>query len=81
MKTHSTKAMLSRRYGIDVRKLKQWCFDNQASWYSFSNAPAYSICVLSTYEYDLGEQRESLDTDNDSYFIDWELYPKWEEEH
>lgn len=65
---------IRRQHSADVRKLKEWCEENGVKYYTFKDAPFDSICVVSTFEYDVGYSRGRVVQDNDSYFLTYEDY-------
>ena len=77
-RVQSVEERMKREHHANIRKLKDWCYDNKVNWYDFSTAPADSICVLSRNEYDLFEKRSNIEEDDECYFLDQETYELWD---
>ena len=60
-----------------VRKLKQWCLENNVELKKFYEASPQDICVLSLSDYDLLDCKNNIEVDNDSYFISDENLEVW----
>lgn len=66
-----------RQHHSEVRKLKQWCYQNGIICKSYKEAENDDICVLSRSEYDLHEAKAYLVEDNESYFLSPTSYETW----
>ena len=80
MKHMSIDARALRKYHGEVRKFKDWCNEHGIKYFSFEEAPLYSICILSRNEYDLYERKRNIEENSESYFISEQDYDIWYEE-
>ena len=75
--TRTFEEKAKRACKAKVRKIKDWCKENEATLRSYSEADLYNVCIASKSEYDLYEFRKDIAEDNESYFLDAEDYEKW----
>ncbi len=78
-KSYSEDELELRRYHSDVRKFKNWCYENGIEPKTFNTADGYDICILSRNEYCIGDSRISMTEDNESYYLSPQDYEKWKE--
>lgn len=71
-------ASLKKRYRSDVRRFKEWCELMDIEYSQFEDAKADEICALSMNDYDIGERRYVIETNDDQYFLKEEDYEIFE---
>lgn len=68
-RTYKSHEQVLRRFKSDVRKLKRKCEDLKIKLFTFDDAPDYYICVLSSSDYEIGDERRNCFSDNENYFV------------
>ena len=61
--------LLARDFKLKLRKLQELTQKMKITLYEYTDAPIYAICVLSSSEYELGEERNFCSEQNTSYFV------------
>ena len=76
----SVNERMKRQYHAEVRRFKAWCEKEGVQYATFSDSDKDYICALSSYEYEIGDRRYQIETDNESYFLEEEVWEKYSEE-
>ena len=79
-RAYNEKELEHRRHLSNVRHLKKWCEEHNLECRTWEDAQLTDICVVSTSDYDLYEERSTCVQDNDSYFLSPVDYETWCEE-
>ena len=70
----STSEMIRRRFHADVRGLKKKCKSLDIVLYDFYSADNTMLCVLSSDEYEIGEEKCRCLPEHENYFVSEEDY-------
>lgn len=77
-KSVSLSTSIKKRYSGDVRRFKEWCELMGIEYSQFEDAKADEICALSMNDYDIGERRYMIETNDNQYFLKQEDYEIFE---
>lgn len=70
----SISEIIRRRFHADVRGLKKKCKSLDIALHDFYNADDTMICILSSDEYEIGENHGGCSSENESYFVSEDDY-------